>query len=141
MYVQRCLLFLSSSFQLSVKNDARFVRFYSGLPHDWSRKLATLSKPIRFKTETNLDLIAAFSRPLDSLVVFGFPFFSPHDWSTEFVPLSEPIRFKIKTNLDLVAGVFPRSKQFGVYPRISFTKISWHYGFDITTSNEVQLGY
>ena len=75
MYVQRCLLFHSSSFQLSVKNDARFVRFYSGLPHDWSRKLAPLSKPIRFKTETNLDLIAAFSRALDSLVVFGFPFF------------------------------------------------------------------
>ena len=75
MYVQRCLLFLSSSFQLNVKNDARFVRFYSGLPHDWSRKLAPLSKLIRFKTETNLDLIAAFSRALDSLVVFGFPFF------------------------------------------------------------------
>lgn len=85
---------------------------------------APLSKPIRFKTETNLDLIAAFSRPLDSLVVFGFPFFSPHDWSTEFVPLSEPIRFKIKTNLDLVAGVFPRSKQFGVYPHIPLQRLA-----------------
>ena len=35
----------------------------------WPRKLAPISHPIRCKTKTNGDLVAAFSRPYDNLLV------------------------------------------------------------------------
>ena len=55
---------------------------------DWSRKLAPLSPPIRFKTKTNCDLVARVFPRFRQFACFCFEFplvlrdnFICHDWS------------------------------------------------------------
>lgn len=59
---------------------------------DWSKKLVSLSQPIRCKSNTNRDLVARFSCALGSLVVFYHEFpsackdlFLSSDWLLWFL--------------------------------------------------------
>ena len=85
---------------IGFKSNLRLSLFYFISPYDWYRKLASLSQPIRFKTEIYSWLDHPPYRDLGSLLVFlmssHWLFFSSFDRSRKF---SKPIMMKQKKQL------------------------------------------
>lgn len=67
---------------------------------DWSRKLEQVSKPIRCITNSNDDLVGAFSRALGGSLVFTLRF----HWIFDIFTLVLVLRHKIKKKLYYAAG-------------------------------------
>ena len=71
---------------------------------DWSRKLEQVSKPIRCITNSNDDLVGAFSRALGGSLVFTLRFHWIFDIFSFLLTLVLVLRHKIKKKLCYAAG-------------------------------------
>ena len=103
---------------------------------DWSRKLATLSRPIRCKSKTNQTCSLAFSRAFGNLLCFCFTPLC--DWSRKLVPLSQPIRCKTK---DQSRPGRPRFRQFNCFYFEFLLALRGLFLPSKTTYNSVQYTY
>ena len=97
-----------SSFKLRVEINRKLSWSCFTSLCDWSRKLAPLSQPIRFKPKTNRDLVThVFPRFKQFACLFLSSHTSLCDWSRKLAPLSQPIRLKPKNQSRLSHSRFP----------------------------------
>ena len=121
-----------SSFKLRVEINRKLSWSCFTSLCDWSRKLAPLSQPIRFKPKTNRDLVThVFPRFKQFACLFLWVLIPRsvigQENSRHCLNQSD---WNLKTNRDLVTHVFLRFKQFAcLYSEFSLA--SWHISFTL----------
>ena len=92
---------LTSAIFSGVLGNGRLLRFCFAALDCWLRKLAPLPQPIRFKFQTNDELVTRFP--------------ALYDKSSKLAPLPRPIKLNFKTNGDVATQSFPRFRPLACF--------------------------